>query len=97
VKSTASADRKRSRANLAGEIIGLRVWIADSDCKDLLGIEGKVVDETRNTFLVRTRTGVKRVSKAACKFVFPVDGIVAEGKDLVARPEDRTKKLCARR
>ncbi|MEW5955326.1 MAG: ribonuclease P protein subunit [Candidatus Micrarchaeota archaeon] len=97
LKSAATAARKRPRDALAGELIGLRVKVAASSCKDLLGIEGKIVDETRNTFLVQTSTGAKRVPKAACDFLFPEAGFTAAGRELACRPEDRTKKFAPRR
>ncbi|NYZ74783.1 ribonuclease P protein subunit [Candidatus Micrarchaeota archaeon] len=96
-KIPATAGRKRPREALAGELVGLRVKVAASSCKDLLGIEGRVIDETRNTFLVRTSTGAKRVPKAACEFTFPEAGFSAKGKELACRPEDRTKKFAPRR
>jgi len=96
MKSVAAESQKQPRDTLAGELIGLRVKVAASSCKDLMGIQGKIVDETRNTFLVQTSTGTKRVPKAACEFLFPDAGFTVEGRKLVCRPEDRTKKLVRR-
>ena len=78
---------------LAGELIGLKARVEKSSGKDFQGLEGKIVDETRNTLVLQTPKGKKSVSKKDCVFLFPESGVKAEGFLLVARPEDRTKKI----
>jgi len=76
------------------ELIGLQVRVASSTNKNQEGLEGTVVDETRNTFTVETGKGEKTLVKEQCIFEFLVDfrWVQVDGKLLVARPEDRIKK-----
>lgn len=81
------------------EFIGTEAEVAESRHQDYLGISGKIVDETRNTFLISHRGDRKRIIKdvAIFHFKFP-DGTVVEidGELLVGRPEDRVKKRIRR-
>ena len=61
--------------------------------KGFQGLEGKIMDETKNTFVLETVKGRKTVPKKECVFFFPARGVRAEGELLVSRPEDRTKKI----
>ena len=88
---------------LLGEIIGERVVVKDSGCRELLALKGVVVDESFSTLVVRTEDGaLKRVPKKGNVFVFPSmgasgsGGAEANGADLLCRPEDRTKKLASK-
>jgi len=82
------------------EFIGLEVKVAKSTNPDYVGIKGKVIDETRNTFVLTQNGKEKRVIKetSVLHFIYP-DGTVVEidGKLLVGRPEDRIKKIIRRR
>ena len=80
------------------ELAGLDVEVAESPNPDLVGVAGRVVDETTNTLLVATGDGVKQVPKAAATFRFRLDGetrgatrVVVDGDRLVARPARRTE------
>ena len=78
-----------------GELIGLKVKI--KKCKDPLweGISGLVVDETKNTFLIRVNNSNKRISKKIATFEFDYDNnkITINGINISFRPEDRIKKI----
>jgi len=78
---------------LSGELIGEKARVEKSSGKGFQGLEGKIADETRNTFVLETRKGRKTVPKKECVFFFPDAGVSADGGLLVSRPEDRTKKL----
>ncbi|MBI5229160.1 ribonuclease P protein subunit, partial [Candidatus Micrarchaeota archaeon] len=82
-----------SREFLLGELIGKKVLVEKSSCKDMQGIDGLILDETQNTFLLEAKSGRKIVPKTGCTFFFPESGIRVEGKLLICRPEERTKKL----
>lgn len=79
------------------ELIGLAVRVSSSSDPGKKGIAGKVIDETRNTLLAETKNGERKVlPKKECVFRFTLpDGAVVEvdGKAIVSRPEDRTKKM----
>ncbi len=76
------------------EIIGLKCKVVWSKNKDCIGIEGKIVDETRNTILIRTEKGIKRILKEICVFEFDLGNVKVyiPGEILVGRPEERLKK-----
>ena len=77
------------------EFIGLETKVVKSSNPDVVGITGKVVDETRNTFTILTMVTKKVVIKDTSVFDFVLpDGTVVEmdGKVMMGRPEDRLKK-----
>ncbi|MBU0898843.1 MAG: ribonuclease P protein component 1 [Nanoarchaeota archaeon] len=78
------------------ELIGLHVKIIDSTDPSVIGMEGRVVDETRNTFIIEKEDGnTKTVVKENCVFSFEYETgkcVKVDGKILVARSEDRLKK-----
>lgn len=78
---------------LLGELIGEDLVVQKASGKGLEGLAGKVIDESRNTFLLATSLGRKRLPKASCTFLFPRWNKAVDGRILVGRPEDRTKKL----
>ena len=77
------------------EFIGLEAEVVKSSNPQVVGISGKVVDETRNTFTKLHDDERKVVIKdtAIIEFV-TLEGTVVEidGKVVVGRPEDRIKK-----
>jgi ribonuclease P protein subunit POP4 len=77
------------------EFIGLEATVVKSSNPSVVGISGKVVDETRNTFTILQDDKRKVVVKdtSVFNFVMP-DGTVVEidGKVLVGRSDDRIKK-----
>ena len=74
---------------LHGEFIGRKIRVVESSNRDLIGIEGKIVDETKNMFEIETEKGIKRVQKKVCKFLFEEEGIRVDGSIINYRPEDR--------
>ncbi|MCX8198142.1 MAG: ribonuclease P protein component 1 [Candidatus Micrarchaeota archaeon] len=78
------------------ELIGLKVKVAKSLSLAYQGIRGIVADETKNTILIRTRGGEKRIPKKGCIFVFQLPGgrkAEVDGNTIAYRPFDRPKKL----
>lgn len=78
------------------EFIGFESKVVNSSNPDIVGITGKVVDETRNTFTILNKDGEKKIvikDTAIIEFV-TLDGTVVEidGKVIMGRPEDRIKK-----
>jgi len=77
------------------EFIGLETKVVKSSNPDLVGITGKVVDETRNTFTILHDNKEKVVVKEIAVFDFALpDGTIVEmdGKVIMGRSEDRLKK-----
>jgi ribonuclease P protein subunit POP4 len=81
------------------EFIGTNAEVYRSSHIKSVGISGRVVDETRNTFSIlqeRTRKIVTKQS-SVFRFRFPDDTVFEiDGKILVGRPEDRLKKSIRR-
>lgn len=76
------------------ELVGLEVRVVDADNPDLIGVAGRVVDETTHTLRVEGPDRVRTVPKAAATLVFELpDGerVTVEGDRLVARPARRTQ------
>ena len=55
------------------ELAGLDVSVEASPNPDLVGVAGRVVDETTGTLLVATDDGVKQLPKASTTFRFSLD------------------------
>jgi ribonuclease P protein subunit POP4 len=79
---------------LKHEIIGLDTRVSGGTNKQLVGFEGKIIDETRNTVTIFDGKCKRVVPKdiAILRIRLP-DGTLVEvnGKRLVGRPEDRVK------
>jgi len=81
------------------EFIGADGKIAKSPHTRYVGLSGKVIDETKNTFMILHKGKPKQVIKNMAVFHFKfADGTVVEidGRLLVGRPEDRLKKSMKR-
>ena len=81
------------------EFIGTEAKVSKSNHSGYMGLSGKVIDETRNTFTVLHEGKRKTVLKDAAVFHFKfLDGTIVEinGKLLLGRPEDRLKKQIRR-
>jgi ribonuclease P protein subunit POP4 len=73
------------------EFIGEKIKVSDAKNKKIIGAEGKVIDETRNMFVLDNG---KKLIKEQCTFDVGFEGkkFRIEGKLLVGKPEDRIKK-----
>jgi ribonuclease P protein subunit POP4 len=77
------------------EFIGLETTVVKSSNPDVVGISGKVVDETRNTLTILQDNTEKVIVKDASvfEFVLPDKTVVEiDGKVIMGRPEDRLKR-----
>ena len=83
------------------EFINLKVNITQSTDPNLIGLSGRVIDETKNTFRIERSSDGKRiiVQKSKNVFEFSVEDqqIAINGDDLTVRPQDRIKKLFHKR
>ena len=75
------------------ELIGLKTEIVRAKNPSLVGIKGKIIDETKNTLTIKGKK-MKKVLKNQAIFNLKVGRktFQVDGKVLVARPEDRLKK-----
>lgn len=84
---------------IQNEFIGLKVKVAYSQNKDLIGISGTVINETRKTFVIQKGKNRKTIIKniATLHFTLPDATVVQiEGRTLLGRPEERLKKQIRR-
>lgn len=84
---------------IRSEFIGTEAKVHKSSNRESVGISGRVIDETRNTFVVFHGGKRKIVAKRSSlfHFRFPDDTVVEiEGKILVGRSEDRLKRSIRR-
>jgi len=91
---------KVSPAFVQNEFVGLRVKVVKSTNLGYIGISGKVIDETRNTLVIRHKNDDKVIVKNVAVFHFTApDGTIVEvdGNVILGRPEDRVKKRLRRR
>jgi len=81
------------------EFIGTEAKVTKSRHPGYVGIYGRIIDETRNTFTILHKGKRKIVLKDAAVFHFRLsEGTIVEvnGKLLVGKPEDRIKKRIRR-
>ena len=48
--------------------IGSNIEIKESKNKSLIGLKGKVIDETKNMFTIETQKGIKKIMKSQTKW-----------------------------
>ncbi|CCJ36609.1 ribonuclease P protein component 1 [Methanoculleus bourgensis] len=77
---------------LRHELIGLDVLVARASNPGHVGVSGRIIDETRNTLVIRTERGEKRIPKRFSVFRFRLpDGttVDVDGSSLEMQPERR--------
>ena len=76
------------------ELIGLGVKVVKSRDSSQVGIHGTVIDETKNTLLIKTAEGKKIVAKDISTFAFRHgrDSFVVDGNEINFRSWERIEK-----
>jgi len=69
------------------ELIGTHIKIIEK------GIQGIIIDETKNLFVIKTKENIKKIVKKNNKMQFQINNkkIVIDGEKLIMRPEERIK------
>lgn len=80
---------------LCHELIGLKARVTKSVDKNKIGLKGKIIDETRNTFVLETAKGEKVLPKKEVWLELSLgqEKVEVEGERLCLKPEARTKAL----
>ena len=76
-------------------LIGLEVKVIKSSNPYYLNMVGKIVDETKNTLIIKSGGKEKRIPKKDTIFLFHLStntAIEIYGNLLIGRPEERIKK-----
>lgn len=74
-----------------GEFIGKHLKVLESPVESFRGKEGKIVDETKNTFVIEAGKQEKTIPKKGS--VFEIGGVEIRGDEIMFRAEERPKKL----
>ena len=76
------------------ELIGLQAKIVKSDNKQIIGLNGKIIDETKFMLAISTTNGIKRLAKNSSRWRFEFDGkeVELDGARLARRPYERMGK-----
>ena len=68
------------------------ISIIDSADPTLIGVKGKVLEETRRTIIVQTQNGEKTFAKDVIQFTLDLETNVIDGATVTQRPEDRINR-----
>jgi ribonuclease P protein subunit POP4 len=73
------------------EFIGLDTEIIQSTNPQIVGLNGRVINETKSMFTINTDKGVKSIAKSQNSWKFSIENqdIVVEGTKIAKRPFDR--------
>lgn len=71
------------------EFIGEQIEIIQSNNKEQTGIKGKIIDETKNTFKIKTINKTITILKTDKKF--KINNQKIDGNKINKRPEERIK------
>jgi len=75
------------------ELIGLTIRIVKAKNPNLAGLSGKVLDETKNSFVICTNSHTKTILKnQIIQLEIAEKNIMVQGKDLMKRPEERIQR-----
>ena len=76
---------------LIHELIGLEATVMKSNNEQIVGISGKVVDETKSMLFLSTKNGVKKIPKEITEWKFSFDNNESSvnGNLLAKRPHER--------
>jgi len=85
------------------ELIGLKIEIIQSTDKQMMGMNGLVVDETKNLLTIdstKTDSNRVRIPKKDCVFRFSLpsgEQVDVDGRLLKLKPENRLKNVMRKR
>ena len=73
------------------EFIGLHTEITKSTNPQIIGLNGRIVDETKSMFRINTKNGMKSIAKSKNSWKFSIGNqdIVIDGSKIAKRPFDR--------
>lgn len=79
---------------LRHELIGTQLEVIEASNRSLIGLKGRVIDETKSTLVIEKGNKEKSIPKknTKMKITFKNASIEVKGDLLAGRPEDRMKK-----
>ena len=75
------------------DLIGQNVTISDSKNKEIIGIKGNIIMETKNMFVINTKNGKKNIPKNICELSNKQGLIQTDSAKLNKRPHERLEML----
>ena len=75
------------------DLIGQDVTISDSKNKEIIGINGKIIMETKNMIVMNTKNGKKNIPKNICQLSNKREVIQTGSTKLNKRPHERLEML----
>ena len=75
------------------DLIGQDVTISDSKNKQIIGINGKIIMETKNMIVMHTQNGKRSIPKNICQFSNNDKIIQIDSTKLNKRPHERLEML----
>jgi ribonuclease P protein subunit POP4 len=89
-------DGMRKRSNLGQhELIGLDIEVITANDKGLVGLKGRITDETKNTLLIAKGDKEIRMPKmgTVIRITTQDEDIELDCSNIMFRPEDRIKRV----
>ena len=73
------------------EFIGLDTEIVSSTNPQVIGLNGRVINETKSMFAINTKKGVKSIAKSQNTWKFSIQNkeVTVDGSRIAKRPFDR--------
>jgi ribonuclease P protein subunit POP4 len=73
------------------EFIGLDTEIVQSTNPQVIGLNGRIINETKSMFTINTENGVKSIAKSTNDWKFSIQNkdIIVDGSKITKRPFDR--------
>lgn len=73
------------------EFIGLHTEIVKSTNPQVIGLNGRIINETKSMFTLNTEKGVKSIAKSINNWKFSIENkdVIIEGSKITKRPFDR--------
>ena len=75
------------------DLIGHDVTISDSKNKEIIGINGKIIMETKNMIIMNTRNGKRSIPKNICQLSNNGQVIQTDSTKLSKKPHERLEML----
>ena len=75
------------------DLIGQEVTISDSKNNEIIGINGKIIMETKNMIIINTKNGKRNIPKNICQLSINGEVIQIDSTKLNKRPHERLEML----
>ena len=75
------------------DLIGQNVTISESKNKEIVGINGKIIMETKNMIVIDTKNGKRNIPKNICQLSNNGEVIETDSTKLNKRPHERLEIL----